>query len=59
MEGVQGSAMQAFGKQLNEIDIASVITYTKNSWANKNDGDGSIVVPKEIVTYKNNKNLSF
>ena len=57
MEGVQGSAMQAFGKQLNEIDIASVITYTKNSWANKNDGDGSIVAPREIVTYKNNKNL--
>ena len=57
MEGVQGSAMQAFGKQLSEVDIASVITYTRNSWENKTEGDGSIVIPKEIVQYKNNKQL--
>ena len=57
MEGVQGSAMQAFGKQLSEVDIASVKTYTRNSWENKTEGDGSIVIPKEIVQYKNNKQL--
>ena len=49
--------MQAFGKQLSEVDIASVITYTRNSWENKTKGDGSIVIPKEIVQYKNNKQL--
>ena len=57
MEGVQGSAMQAFGKQLSEVDIASVITYTRESWGNASTGDGEIVVPKDIVDYKNNVNL--
>ena len=53
MEGVGPSyAMQAFGKQLGEVDIASVITYTKNAWSNKEKGDGKEVTPKDIVEYK-------
>ena len=43
-------------KQLSEIDIAAVITYTRQAWGNDSDGDGKIVVPKEIVEYKENKN---
>ena len=57
MEGVQGSAMQAFSKQLSEVDIASVITYTRDSWSNGKNGDGEIVVPKDIVDYKNRAKL--
>ena len=57
MEGVQGAAMQAFSKQLSEVDIASVITYTRDSWSNGKNGDGEIVVPKDIVDYNNKANL--
>ena len=57
MEGVQGAAMQAFSKQLSEVDIASVITYTRQSWSNGKNGDGEIVVPKDIVNYNNKANL--
>ncbi|GIT33086.1 MAG: hypothetical protein Ct9H300mP3_06170 [Gammaproteobacteria bacterium] len=34
MEGVQGAAMQSFANQLSEVDMASVITYTRESWGN-------------------------
>ena len=57
MEGVQGAAMQDFSKQLSEVDIASVITYTRDSWSNGKNGDGEIVVPKDIVDYKNRAQL--
>ena len=57
MEGVQGAAMQAFSNQLSEVDIASVITYTRDSWSNGKNGDGEIVVPKDIVDYKNRAKL--
>ena len=52
MEGVQGAAMQSFANQLSEIDMAAVITYTRQSWGNAENGDGSYVVPKDIVEYK-------
>ena len=53
MEGVGPTyAMQAFGKQLNEVDIAAVITYSRNAWSNAEKGDGKIVTPKDIVEYK-------
>ena len=34
MNGVAGTAMAPFGMQLNDVDIASVITYERNSWGN-------------------------
>jgi cytochrome c oxidase subunit II len=46
LNGKQGTAMQPFGKQLSDIDIAAVITYTRNSWGNK-PGD-NVVKPAEI-----------
>ena len=33
MEGVQGAAMNSFS-YLSEVEIASVITYTRQSWGN-------------------------
>jgi cytochrome c oxidase subunit 2 len=55
MEGVQGAAMASYAEQLTEVEIAAVITYTRQAWANAETGDGKIVIPKEILDYKNNK----
>lgn len=45
LNGVAGSAMQAFGKQLNDGDIASVITYQRNALGNN---VGTVVQPSDI-----------
>ena len=45
MHGRPGTAMSAFAKQLNDIDLAAVITYERNAWGN-NTGD--LVQPSEI-----------
>ncbi|MEK7876938.1 MAG: c-type cytochrome, partial [Pseudomonadota bacterium] len=37
--------MAAFGKQLSDVEIAAVITYTRNNWANK---AGDMVTPAEV-----------
>jgi cytochrome c oxidase subunit 2 len=55
MEGVQGAAMASYAEQLTEVEIAAVITYTRQAWGNAETGDGKIVIPKEILDYKNNK----
>ena len=55
MEGVQGAAMASYAKQLSEVDMAAVITYTRRSWGNAEKGDGEIIVPKDIVEYKKPK----
>lgn len=45
LEGVSGTGMQAFAAQLNDADLAAIITYERNAWGN-NTGD--IVQPSEI-----------
>lgn len=45
LNGVEGTAMQAFGKQLNDADLAALVTYERNAWGN-NTGD--IVQPSDI-----------
>ena len=54
MEGVQGAAMNSFS-YLSEVELAAVITYTRQSWGNAENGDGEIVAPKDIVDYKKPK----
>ena len=49
VHGKVGTAMQAFGEQLNEVDLASVITYERNAFGN-NAGD--IVQPADVVAAK-------
>ena len=44
LNGRPNTAMQAFGKQLSDTEIAAVITYARNSWGNK----GSDVQPAEV-----------
>ncbi|MDE0284779.1 MAG: cytochrome c oxidase subunit II [Gammaproteobacteria bacterium] len=46
MNGVAGTAMAPFGMQLNDVDIASVITYERNSWGNDL---GDMVQPSMIA----------
>lgn len=50
INGVNGTAMQAFGAQLSEADLAAVITYERNAWGNNT---GEMVTPKEVFDYKN------
>lgn len=45
LHGKAGTAMQAFGQQLNAAEIAAVITYERNSFGNHT---GDMVQPKEI-----------
>ena len=54
MEGVQGAAMNSFD-YLSEVELAAVITYTRQAWGNAKSGDGEIVIPKDIVDYKEPK----
>lgn len=45
MNGKTGTAMQAFGKQLSDTDIAAVVTYERNAWSNNT---GEVIQPSEI-----------
>ncbi len=45
LHGRSGTAMQAFGPQLDDADLASLITYERNAWGN-NTGD--VVQPADI-----------
>ena len=47
--GKTGTAMQAFGEQLNAVDLAAVITYERNDFGN-NTGD--VVQPADIAAAK-------
>lgn len=49
VNGKAGTAMQAFGGQLSEVDIAAIVTYERNAWGN-NTGD--IVQPIDILKHK-------
>jgi cytochrome c oxidase subunit 2 len=49
VNGVPGTAMQAFGAQLNDVDMAAVITYQRNAFGN-NMGD--IVQPIDVYNFK-------
>lgn len=44
LNGKTGTAMQAFKEQLNDTQLAAVITYERNSWGNT----GGIVQPEDI-----------
>jgi cytochrome c oxidase subunit 2 len=47
INGVEGTSMQAFGAQLNDVDLAALITYERNAWGN-NTGDA--VQPSDITS---------
>jgi cytochrome c oxidase subunit 2 len=45
LHGKAGTAMQAFGPQLSDADLAAIITYERNAWGN-NTGD--MVQPSDV-----------
>ncbi|MAM00492.1 cytochrome c oxidase subunit II [Hydrocarboniclastica marina] len=49
VNGVPGTAMQAFGNQLSEVDLAAVITYERNAWGND---VGDMATPQDIVEFE-------
>lgn len=49
VNGVAGTAMQAFGAQLSDIDVAAVTTFQRNAFGN-NTGD--VVQASDVVSYK-------
>ena len=50
MNGREGTAMAAFGKQLTDADLAAVITYTRNAWSNST---GDAIQPAQIAAARN------
>lgn len=49
VNGKQGTAMQAFGGQLSDVDLAAVITYERNAWGNS---VGDVVQPVDVYKFK-------
>jgi cytochrome c oxidase subunit 2 len=45
MNGKPGTAMGAFAAQLNDIDMAAVVTYERNAWGNDK---GDLIQPSEV-----------
>ncbi len=45
LNGRPNTPMAAFGKQLNDVELAAVITFTRNNWGNKT---GDLVQPAEV-----------
>ena len=45
LNGKPGTAMAAFGGQLNDTDLAAVVTYERNAWGNDK---GDLVQPSEV-----------
>ncbi len=45
VHGKPGTAMQAFDPQLNDADLAALVTYERNAWGNDT---GDVVQPADI-----------
>lgn len=52
MHGIPGTAMQALGEQMSDLDVAAVITYERNNWGNK---AGDMVQPAEVAALRKSK----
>ncbi len=53
--GKSGTAMQAFKSQLSDVDIASVITFERNSWGNNT---GTVIQPIQIKAFRDGKSVT-
>lgn len=49
VNGVAGTAMQAFGGDISEVDLAAIITYERNAWGNDT---GDVVQPIDVLKFK-------
>ena len=48
LKGVQGTAMQSFA-QLNDVELAGLITYARNAWGNAGKGTDPVVMPADVA----------
>lgn len=48
LKGKQGTAMQSYA-QLSDVDIAALITYSRQSWGNGGSGQDPVVVPADVA----------
>lgn len=49
MNGITGTAMQAIGQQLSDVDVAAVASYERNSWGNQT---GDVIQPAEVAALR-------
>ncbi len=52
LNGHPGTAMAAFRDQLNDVEIAAVITYTRNAWSNAGKGPDPVVQPADVTAQR-------
>ena len=55
LNGKSGTPMQAFKKQLSDVELASVITFERNSWGNNT---GTLVQPIQMKALRDGKSMS-
>jgi cytochrome c oxidase subunit 2 len=55
LHGVPGTAMQAYKDQLNDEEIAAIVTYERNAWDN-NTGD--VVQPEDVSRVRHGDNYT-
>ncbi|TSH93337.1 cytochrome c oxidase subunit II [Verticiella sediminum] len=49
LHGKPGTAMASFA-QLSDVEIAAVITYSRNAWGNQGNGEDPVVQPADITS---------
>lgn len=54
LNGIPGSAMQAYRDQLTDEEIAAIVTYERNAWANNTD---DTVQPAEVAAEREKTNI--
>ena len=45
IDGVPGTAMQAFGRQLSDVDLAAIVTFERNAWG---QDSGDVLQPSDV-----------
>jgi len=59
LSGVPGTAMQAFGEQLNDQTLAAIITYTRQAWGNDRlnriHKNPIVVQPNDVAAVRQSK----
>src|SRR5690554_696230 len=52
LNGKPGTAMAPFRDLLNDVEIASVITYTRHAWGNDGKGPDPVVQPSDVTAQR-------
>jgi len=55
INGVAGSAMQAYKEQLNDEELAAVVTYERNAWGNNTN---DLIQPEDVAKVRLGNNVA-